>query len=247
MNLQKTRWNWEKLAERDAFWAVLTRGEKPGQAWDEAEFFRTGEEDVRAHLAWAATLGKIDTQGEALDFGCGLGRLTQALAGHFRRVTGVDISENMLALARRHNRRGDSVDYRHNTEPHLRLFADDRFAFVYSLITLQHMAPRYARAYLAEFVRITRPGGLILFQMPAARCNPKRPFTLWPDTLLRRAVRDLRRLFSSEPKMEMHAITTAEVSALLHAHGAEILATRQIDHAGPKIESVLYLAQKKSR
>jgi hypothetical protein len=60
-------------------------------------------------------------------------------------------------------------------------------------------------------------------------------------------VRDQRRLFSSEPKMEMHAITTAEVSALLHAHGAEILATRQIDHAGPKIESVLYLAQKKSR
>jgi ubiquinone/menaquinone biosynthesis C-methylase UbiE len=245
MNLQKTRWNWEKLAERDAFWAVLTRGEKPGQAWDEAEFFRTGEDDVRAHLEWAATLASIDAQGEALDFGCGVGRLTQALAGHFRRVVGVDISENMLDLARQHNRCGDRVTYLHNTEPHLRLLADNRFAFVYSLITLQHMAPRYACEYLAEFARVAAPGGLIVFQVPATRLNRRRPFTLWPDTLVRRAIRDLRRIFSREATMEMHAIPPEKVSAILHAHGAQILATRQIDHAGPKIESMLYLAQKK--
>jgi ubiquinone/menaquinone biosynthesis C-methylase UbiE len=257
MHLKKTRWNWEKLAELDALWAVLTRGEKPGRAWDETEFFRTGEDNVRSHLEWAATLGKVDTQGEALDFGCGVGRLTQALAKHFRSVVGVDIAKNMLVLARRYNRFGDTVTYLHNTEPHLRRFEDNRFALVYSLITLQHMAPRYAKVYLAEFVRIASAGGLILFQVPSteipgqqATRQPmqRRPFTLWPDTLLRRAIRDIRQSFKpSEPKMEMYAIHPSEVSQIMRDHGAEILATRRVDHAGPEIESVLYLAQKKCR
>jgi ubiquinone/menaquinone biosynthesis C-methylase UbiE len=246
MHLKKTRRNWEKFAERDAFWAVLTRGEKSVSAWNETEFFQTGESDVRAHLEWAATLANLDAQGEALDFGCGVGRLTQALAKHFRAVVGVDIAENMLDLARQHDRCSGRVTYLHNTEPHLRLLADNRFAFVYSLITLQHMEPRYACKYLAEFARITAPGGLILFQVPATRRNPRRPFTLWPDTLVRRAIRDLRRFFSREATMEMYAVPPEKVSAIMNAHGATILAMQRADHAGPEIDSVLYLAQKKS-
>src|SRR4051812_46865197 len=90
--------------------------------------------------------------GRALDFGCGVGRLTQALARHFTHVTGIDISEQMLDLARQYNRHGERVEYALNTRPDLSQWPDHTFDFVYSIITLQHMEPVYARRYIAEFV-----------------------------------------------------------------------------------------------
>ena len=62
-------------------------------------------------------LGEVEASGlrvphhQALDFGCGVGRLTQALAEHFERVAGVDIAASMIARARQENRHGDRVRY----------------------------------------------------------------------------------------------------------------------------------------
>ena len=39
-------------------------------------------------------------KGKALDFGCGVGRLSQALADYFDRVVGADVSPTMIGLAR---------------------------------------------------------------------------------------------------------------------------------------------------
>ena len=41
----------------------------------------------------------------ALDFGCGAGRLSRALAAHFEHVVGVDVSASMIETARALNRR----------------------------------------------------------------------------------------------------------------------------------------------
>jgi 2-polyprenyl-3-methyl-5-hydroxy-6-metoxy-1,4-benzoquinol methylase len=57
------------------------------------------------------TLDLGEQHGRALDFGCGVGRLTQALATHYDKVDGVDISWEMINLARRHNQHGDRVKY----------------------------------------------------------------------------------------------------------------------------------------
>lgn len=54
-----------------------------------------------------------------------------------------------------------------NDENHLRVFADASFELVHSRITLQHLPRRHIRSYLREFARILRPGGLIVFQLPA--------------------------------------------------------------------------------
>ncbi len=47
----------------------------------------------------------------ALDFGCGVGRLTQALARHFNIVDGVDIAPSMIELANQFNRSGGRCRY----------------------------------------------------------------------------------------------------------------------------------------
>ena len=233
------------MAQTDPLWAVLTDPGKKDNRWQIDEFFATGRRLIDDELDRIRARYPALRTGPALDFGCGVGRLSQALAGHFRQVTGIDISEEMLVLARRYNTQGDRVRYEHNPHPDLRLLPDGVFDFVYSLITLQHMEPVYARRYIAEFVRVAAPGGVVFFQLPAAPApvSPT-PFTLWPDTLLRRLIRAARRKLAIDPVMEMHAIPRAEVEAVLRAAGAEILNVYRYDAAGTKIESWGYLARK---
>jgi 2-polyprenyl-3-methyl-5-hydroxy-6-metoxy-1,4-benzoquinol methylase len=246
MRLSQTRRHWNRLARTDPLWAVLTEPGKRGNRWQVDEFFANGRHIVAAELAGVRARYPALRTGTALDFGCGVGRLSQALAGHFQSVTGIDISEQMLALARTHNQQGDRVRYLHNPHPDLRLLPGGSFDFVYSLITLQHMEPAYARRYIAEFVRVAAPGGVIFFQLPATTASPPRPrpFTLWPDTLARRLWRWTKRQLAIEPVMEMHAMPRGEVESLLRAAGAEILEVRRHDAAGDRIESWGYLAHK---
>jgi ubiquinone/menaquinone biosynthesis C-methylase UbiE len=96
-----------------------------------------------------------------LDFGCGVGRLTQALARRFAACTGVDISEEMIRKAEAINRY-PHCSYLANSATTLP-FADATFGFIYSNIVLQHVPPRFSEQYLREFVRVLAPGGLLVF------------------------------------------------------------------------------------
>jgi 2-polyprenyl-3-methyl-5-hydroxy-6-metoxy-1,4-benzoquinol methylase len=248
VRLSQTKKHWDKFARTDPYWAVLTAADKRGNQWKVDEFFRTGVESVDAEIKGVVMHYPGLRFGSALDFGCGVGRLSQALARHFSRVVGVDISEEMLRLARVHNQHGTKVEYVLNTRDDLSQLASEQFDFVYSIITLQHMEPVYAKRYIAEFVRVARPGGAILFQVPeiSARAVAKpRPFTLWPDTLVKRAIRDLRKKFATDPVMEMHAIPRAEVERILTDAGAEIIKSYRYDAAGGELHSWGYLARKK--
>src|SRR5438034_9687481 len=96
--------DWEELAELDPLWAVLSDPGRSGGRWPIDEFFATGEGEVSGALDVAANLGRPQEFEQALDFGCGLGRLTRALAGRFRRCVGGDVSPRMIVRARERNR-----------------------------------------------------------------------------------------------------------------------------------------------
>ena len=158
---------WEDAARTDPLWTVLSDPAKRNRAWDLNEFFETGRRDISRVWRELRTLGHPQPSGDALDFGCGVGRLTQALAPSFQRVTGVDISPTMIRLAERLNRFPDRVHYRLNTRADLLLLPAASLDFVYSDIALQHIPPDQSRAYIAEFLRVLRPGGLSVFQLTA--------------------------------------------------------------------------------
>jgi methylase of polypeptide subunit release factors len=87
---------WESQARVDPLWAVLSEPDKRGRAWKLDEFMATGEVSVRTWIERVERAGAQIHFGSALDFGCGVGRLSHALAGRFQRVIGVDILSGPL-------------------------------------------------------------------------------------------------------------------------------------------------------
>jgi SAM-dependent methyltransferase len=137
MKLDALQKHWETFARQDPMWAILTDPGKQGRAWNEAEFYATGVGqilDMLSWVRWVLPLAKFD---RAIDFGCGIGRLTQALADHAGHVTGVDIAPTMIEIARRNNAK-PNCEFVCNERPDLSLFADASLDFIYTSITLQH-------------------------------------------------------------------------------------------------------------
>jgi ubiquinone/menaquinone biosynthesis C-methylase UbiE len=162
------RRDWEELGTLDPLWAVATDPSRKFRRWVDQEFFQTGQHVVDEVLERARRLGYPAVYGSALDFGCGVGRLTRALATRFERCEGVDIATSMVATAERLNSDRPNCRFSLNTGVDLRRFGDRSFDLVISIIVLQHL-PRTAdmESYVHEFVRVLRPGGLLVFQVPS--------------------------------------------------------------------------------
>ena len=171
--------DWEELAEVDPLWAILASPEGRGGKWDVEKFFASGEAEIGEVLQVAERLGYPKGHDRALDFGCGVGRLTRALAGSFREAVGLDISAEMVRLARELNE-GRNCRFEVNVREDLGALESASFDFVYTALVLQHMpSTELIRSYLAEFLRVLRPGGLAVFQtlaeLPLAlRLQPRR-------------------------------------------------------------------------
>lgn len=242
---------WSELGRIDPMWAVLALPDKKGNRWDREEFFRTGVRDVAEVTRWLGELDVAPPRGRALDFGCGVGRLTQALAAHFDEVWGVDIAPSMIDTARRLDRSEGRCRYVVNCAPRLP-FEDASFAFILTLIVLQHLNPDYTRGYLREFVRLLAPGGVLVFQLPAERAA--RPPVEDRRPRWRRLVRSVApgvvhrwyRAFHRPSFLEagtgapMHAISREEVETLVQDAGGRLRAVVRDDAAGDNWISLRY-------
>ena len=83
------------------------------------------------------------------------------------RYVGLDISPTMISVASRLNRHGSRVSYRLNESNRLEGVGTDSITLVFSHITLQHVPSDLARSYLGEFLRVVKPGGIVIAQLPS--------------------------------------------------------------------------------
>lgn len=152
--------DWQEMAAVDPFRAIT--GQK--KSWSMEELYATAGPPMEQLFAFASSLGLPRAWERALEFGCGAGRFLPHFEKRFREVWGVDVSPEMIDLARRHNPR---CNLHLNAAPHLACFPDGHFDLVYSFLVLQHL-PRVSMitGYVAEFMRIIKPGGLVAFQVP---------------------------------------------------------------------------------
>jgi SAM-dependent methyltransferase len=253
MRLDRLQRHWDEFGRRDPYWAILTDPAKKGNKWDLDEFFRTGEREVDDVLAWVESLGVTTRRGRALDFGCGAGRISQALARHFEHVVGVDIAPSMIALANQHNRHGERCRYVLNEHANLRQFQDSSVDFLYSRLVLQHLRPNVIKAYVAEFVRLLDAGGLAVFNVPASPLDAHVAGgslkTLAPMFLVR-VYRRARRALDDRwkfPNMEVNGVAPGELVPLLTRSGATVVCVRPDQTHGDAGPGFLYCITAKAK
>ncbi|HEY0636447.1 MAG TPA: class I SAM-dependent methyltransferase [Pseudonocardiaceae bacterium] len=225
MALDDVRRDWTRLGAEDPLWAVMLLPGKQGGRWDVEEFLATGRADVEHTWAWLTRLGLPTRFGRVLDFGCGVGRLSQALAAHADEVVGVDISPTMLEQARRLDRSGGRCRFLLNDAPDLGLLAGASVDLVYSMLVLQHVPRAAVDAYLAEFLRVLRPGGLAVVQLATAPLWTAKgvAWRLLPFPVIAWAQ---RRLLRYPAPMRMTCVPDADVTALVARHGGAVLDRR---------------------
>ena len=188
----------------------------------------------------ASLLGYPKRYQRSLDFGCGMGRLTAALAGYFRESVGVDISEEMIKLARESH---PNCTFVFNDQVHLSVFPDGYFDFIYSAIVLQHLpTEEIIAAYIRDFLRVLVPGGLLVFQVPSyippynRIQGRRRVYALLhtlgcsPELLLRLGLNPMR----------ITAIPEGRVRSLIRENGCRLVAAKPDHRTGYAIHSYTY-------
>lgn len=229
-------WAWDHLARHNALGAILTRDGAIAD-WNSLEFFATGRADVDRFMASLLAIAPGVAQTRALDFGCGVGRVTRALAAHFGEVVGVDVSPSMVRRARDLNTDCAGCRFVVNRRPHLRRFAAASFPVVYSRLVLQHVRPALVRRYIPELVRVLAPGGVLMFQLPDhIAVEPQEAFERAPvlghsvkRMLPMRLVIAYRRVKyrfvarDRTPRMDMFGMPRDEVIALIARGGGRVL------------------------
>ncbi len=244
MSVARDRRDWEALARTDPLWAVWTHPERRGGGWagHEKEFFDVGAGEVASILAAGARHGRPLTRRRALDFGCGVGRLSRAVAAHFGEVLGLDVSHAMVERARELNADVPGCRFEVNAAVGLPALEDRSFDLVISLITLQHVSDKRAvRSYLRELARVLAPGGLMAVQLPL---NVPRRVRWHPA----RALHALARASGRPPgwlapwAMHLGGLPQDQAEECLRAGGAQLLEVLPDGRTGSElIPSRLYL------
>jgi SAM-dependent methyltransferase len=177
------------------------------------ELLETGVREIDGMLAWLDELGVPHRGGRALDFGCGVGGATQALARTFSSCDGVDRAPAMIEHACAINRFGARVRYHVDDGAELAVFDDGAFDLVYSADALRHIAPEESAPYVYEFTRVLAPGGVAVFEIPS---HPR------PDD---EQVGEQ----NAPPMTEVHAIRRANVETILLAGSVDLVVVQESD------------------
>lgn len=144
-------------ANEELFWDQYVKD------WEKAEKFKNGkyvgsewkfEEDFLSLLQKYAAPEK-----EALEIGCGGGRITATGVKLFKHVHAADFSEEMLRKARK-TVAGPAVSFHKVDGFTLKDFSDSSLDFVYSHDVFVQLSSLQVYPYLMEIQRVLKPGGV---------------------------------------------------------------------------------------
>lgn len=160
--------------------------------------------EIREKLARIHSRFYVDTL-DVLDVGCGPGELSFLFAESGHRVTGVDLNERLIEIAReRAAERGFGIDFRVGSADELP--NDDSSVDICLAPELLEHVPDW-NACIDEMARVIRPGGILFLSTTNVLCPVQQEFSLplypwYPPALKRRCIELAR---TTHPEWVSHA------------------------------------------
>lgn len=177
--LDKMRLDWDERARENARFYVNTERTD----WTDEEFFASGEETISEQILNDLSnicQGRDPREMRVLEIGCGAGRVTRALAARFGEVHAVDVSGEMVALARQAVKSYPGARIYQNNGMDLSVVPNLPFDFAFSTIVFQHIPSREViYNYVREVHRLLRPGSLFKFQVQGDASIQTDPDDTW--------------------------------------------------------------------
>lgn len=160
---------WEQLGTIEPYYGVLASNEYCQTHLDQqavAKFFESGRSYIDFVLRTVRThLDPAFRPTKALDFGCGVGRLTIPLATVCDAVTGVDVSQSMLQEAENNCRlRGVTNVELITSDDHLQMVAGE-FDFINSYVVFQHIIPKRGEIIIKRLIELLREDGVAVLHV----------------------------------------------------------------------------------
>lgn len=151
--------HWDKMAQFGASASVIDPSDSKGY-----------KNRYIIELRNRAILNKLDQPKEAriLDFGCGSGNLSELLSEEGFNVSGLDISSELIKLARerQHKNKWDVYQYDGDIFP----FENNSFDAIITYVVLNHILnDSQFEETLSELYRVLKPGGQIIAIEQASR------------------------------------------------------------------------------
>lgn len=131
---------------------------------DEAEFWSSGRDNLDRTLEIFDR--RIGADDRVVEIGCGIGRITRAIAERAASVVAIDVSSEMVNRCRQALGGLDNVSVLLGSGSDLSGIPDATADVVYSFIVFQHVPdPRITCQYIRDMGRVLRPGGWAIFQV----------------------------------------------------------------------------------
>jgi ubiquinone/menaquinone biosynthesis C-methylase UbiE len=221
---------WQAWGNQDAYYGVLTGPEyrKEQLTLERLEkFFATGTKHVEYILDRIAHHFGDTQRDKVLDYGCGVGRLVLAFSKHFGETYGADLSDGMLAEARKvtAEQQAKSVTLVQTDGTDLSALPAD-FGLVHSVIVFQHIPVSKGYAIMDNLLERVAPNGIFAIHVNIDR-NVSRVHRVLSSARRFRIVHILANVLTRKPaleaRMQMNCYSLDKIAQMMVQRGFDAM------------------------
>ena len=243
--------DWERFGAVEPYFAVLTESRFLKQNLTPetvAAFYATGESDV-ARLAGlaAAEAGRPLSPEKALEFGCGVGRLTFAMARRADCVVGIDAAPSLLEIAHAEAASRGLENVTLLPVEQLSSLGTGTFDFIFSYIVFQHIPTAEGERYLETLLSLAAPRATVALHFALSRSGGAVRRLLRTVRARSPLIHRLATLAKGDrhlPYMQMNTYDRRRIEAILVAEGFDPPTVSPTDHGG--IAGGIFVATRRS-